>query len=130
MLRVVPAFSEFYTQFGRPLPLSTRIVVGVSNLVVGNLPVISVGVIAALIGLVSWWKQPGQRTRIDRMLLELPWAGETVRKFATAQLARTLATLLGGGIPLVNALEIGGRSMTNRYLAARSRRGHPTRARG
>ena len=118
VLRVVPAFSEFYTQFGRPLPLSTRIVVGVSNLVVGNLPVISVGVIAALIGLVSWWKQPGQRTRIDRMLLELPWAGETVRKFATAQLARTLATLLGGGIPLVNALEIGGRSMTNRYLAA------------
>src|SRR4249920_3594974 len=54
VLRVVPAFSEFYSQFGRPLPLSTRIVVGVSNLVVGNLPVISVGVIAALIGLVSW----------------------------------------------------------------------------
>src|SRR5438874_3278352 len=118
VLRVVPAFSEFYTQFGRPLPLSTRIVVGVSNLVVGNLPVIAVGVIAALIGLVSWWKQPGQRTRIDRIVLELPWAGETVRKFATAQLARTLATLLGGGIPLVNALEISGRSMTNRYLAA------------
>ena len=40
------------------------------------------------------------------MLLELPWAGETVRKFSTSQLARTLATLLGGGIPLVNALEI------------------------
>jgi type IV pilus assembly protein PilC len=118
VLRVVPAFSEFYTQFGRPLPLSTRIVIGVSGFVVGNLPVISVGVIAALIGLVSWWKQPGQRTRIDRLLLELPWAGETVRKFGTAQLARTLATLLGGGIPLVNALEIGGRSMTNRYLAA------------
>jgi type IV pilus assembly protein PilC len=66
---------------------------------------------------VSWWKQPGQHTRVDRWLLQLPWAGETVRKFATAQLARTLATLLGGGIPLVNALEIGGRAMTNRYLA-------------
>ena len=43
------------------------------------------------------------------MLLRLPWAGETVRKFATSQLARTLATLLGGGIPLVNALEIAGK---------------------
>jgi type IV pilus assembly protein PilC len=118
VLRVVPAFSDFYTQFGRQLPLSTRIIIGVSNLVVGNFPVIIVGLIAAVIGFVSWWKQPGQRTRIDRMLLELPWAGETVRKFATAQLARTLATLLGGGIPLVNALEIGGRSMTNRFLAA------------
>src|SRR5215467_5550995 len=117
VFRVVPAFSEFYSQFGRELPLSTRIVVGFSSLVTGNLPLILVGLIAASVGVVAWWKQPGQRTRIDRMLLELPWAGETIRKFATAQLAHTLATLLGGGIPLVNALEIGGRSMTNRFLA-------------
>ena len=117
VLRVVPAFSEFYSTFGKELPLSTRIIVGISDLVVGNFLLIVVGVIAGVIALASWWKQPGQRTRIDRMLLELPWAGDTMRKFSTAQLARTLATLLGGGIPLVNALEIGGRSMTNRYLA-------------
>src|SRR5215468_4799296 len=118
VFRVVPAFSEFYSQFGRELPLSTRIIVGFSSLVTSNFPLILVGLIAAGAGLVAWWKQPGQRTRIDRMLLELPWAGETIRKFATAQLAHTLATLLGGGIPLVNALEIGGRSMTNRFLAS------------
>ena len=47
---------------------------------------------------------------------ELPWVGATVRKFSTSQLARTLATLLGGGIPLVNALEIAGRAMTNRHF--------------
>lgn len=117
VLRVVPAFSEFYSQFGKALPLSTRVIVGVSNFVVGNFALLVIGVIAAAIAAVSWWKRPGQRVRIDRILLELPWAGETVRKFATAQLARTLATLLGGGIPLVNALEIGQRSMTNRYLA-------------
>jgi type IV pilus assembly protein PilC len=117
VLRVVPAFSEFYSTFGKDLPLSTRIIVGISNVVVGNFPIIVIAVIAGVIALVTWWKQPGQRTRIDRVLLELPWAGETVRKFSTAQLARTLATLLGGGIPLVNALEIGGRSMTNRFLA-------------
>ena len=117
VLRVVPAFSEFYSQFGKELPLSTRIIVGISNTVVGNFPIIVIGVIAGVVALVSWWKRPGQHTRVDRWLLQLPWAGETVRKFATAQLARTLATLLGGGIPLVNALEIGGRAMTNRYLA-------------
>jgi len=50
-------------------------------------------------------------------VLTVPWLGETVRKFATAQMARTLATLLGGGIPLVNAIEIAGRSMSNRHLA-------------
>jgi len=117
VLRVVPAFSEFYANFGKELPLSTRIVIGVSNFAVGNLPFIVIGLIAAAIALSSWWKQPGQRTRIDRMLLELPWAGGTLRKFSTAQLARTLATLLGGGIPLVNALEISGRAMTNRHMA-------------
>jgi type IV pilus assembly protein PilC len=117
VLRVVPAFSEFYSQFGKQLPLSTRIIVGISDVVVGNFPFIVIGVVAAAVAVTAWWKQPGQRTRIDGMLLKLPWAGETVRKFATAQLARTLATLLGGGIPLVNALDIGSRSMTNRYLA-------------
>jgi type IV pilus assembly protein PilC len=118
VLRVVPAFSEFYSQFGRALPLSTRIVVGTSRAIVSNFGIIIATLAATAIALVTWWKRPGQRTRIDRMLLELPWAGETVRKFSTSQLARTVATLLGGGIPLVNALEISGRSMTNRFLAS------------
>jgi type IV pilus assembly protein PilC len=117
VLRVVPAFSEFYSGFGRALPLSTRIVVGVSTTVVANFWIIVAALAAIGLALVTWWKQAGQRTRIDRMLLEMPWAGATVRKFSTSQLARTLATLLGGGIPLVNALEIAGRAMTNRFLA-------------
>lgn len=118
VFRVVPAFSEFYGQFGRELPLSTRIIIAISNVVVGNAPLIAVGIVVGAVALASWWKRPGQRTRIDRMLLEVPWAGETIRKFGTSQLARTLATLLGGGIPLVNALDIASRAMTNRYLAA------------
>jgi type IV pilus assembly protein PilC len=85
--------------------------------VVRNLVLLLVGVAAAGIGGWSWLTRPGQRARVDHMLLEIPWAGKTVRKFATAQLARTLATLLGGGIPLVNALEIAVRAMSNRYLS-------------
>jgi type IV pilus assembly protein PilC len=117
VLRVVPAFSEFYSNFNKQLPLSTRIVVAVSNGVVHNLLFLIVGIAAAGIGGWGWLTHPGQRARVDRMLLEIPWAGKTIRKFATAQLARTLATLLGGGIPLVNALEIAVRSLNNRYLA-------------
>jgi len=117
VLRVVPAFSEFYANFGRQLPLSTRIVVAVSNGVVRNLLFLLVVAVGGVIAGWSWFKQPGQRLRIDRMLLEIPWAGRTIRKFVTAQLARTLATLLGGGIPLVNALEIAVRSLSNRYFA-------------
>ena len=117
VIRVVPAFSEFYANFGKQLPLSTRIVVGLSNVVVGNFWLILLGIVGAIAAVAAWVRQPGQRTHLDKVLLELPWAGQTVRKFSTAQLARTLSTLLGGGIPLVNALEISSAAMTNRYLA-------------
>ena len=116
VLRVVPAFSSFYENFGKELPLSTRIIVGVSNGIVGNLWLILIVVGGGAAAAAAWAKQPGQRPRIDRMLLEIPWAGNTFRKFATAQMARTLATLLGGGIPLVNGLDIVIQSMSNQYL--------------
>ena len=44
--------------------------------------------------------------------------GDIARKFATSQMARTLATLLGGGLPLVNALDIAAKSVGNRFMAA------------
>jgi type IV pilus assembly protein PilC len=117
VLRVVPAFSEFYMNFDRELPLSTRVIVGISDVLVAQFWLFALGGVSAVAGVMAWLKRPGQRVRVDRMLLQLPWAGPTVRKFSTAQAARTLATLLGGGIPLVNALEIAGSAMTNRHLA-------------
>jgi type IV pilus assembly protein PilC len=117
VIRVVPGFSSFYANFGRELPLSTRMIVGVSDFLVTNLWLIGIALAAIVVSAVGWVKQPGQRTRVDALLLQLPWAGDTVRKFATSQFARTLATLLGGGLPLVNGLEVAGAAMTNRYLA-------------
>ena len=58
----------------------------------------------------------GEREPVDRMMLRVPALGGIAQKFATSQAARTLATLLGGGIPLVNALEIAARSTGNRYM--------------
>jgi type IV pilus assembly protein PilC len=117
VLRVVPAFSDFYANFDRGLPLSTQIIVGVSNAVVSNLAFILIGVVGVGVAAVTWSRQPAQRHRLDKWVLELPWVGETARKFFTSQLARMLATLLGGGIPLVNALEISVRSLSNQHLA-------------
>jgi type IV pilus assembly protein PilC len=117
VLRVVPAFSDFYGNFDRPLPLSTQLIVAVSQFAVSNILLIVAITGGAVAALMIWTRRPGQRARVHHLMLRLPWAGETLRKFATAQLARTLATLLGGGIPLVNALEISVRSISNRYLA-------------
>ena len=117
VLRVVPAFSEFYGNFGRQLPLSTRIVVALSNGVVSNLVFIALAAVGAAVAGVAWSRQPGARLRLDKWVLEIPWVGETALKFFTSQMARMLATLLGGGIPLVNALEICLRSLSNRHLS-------------
>jgi type IV pilus assembly protein PilC len=118
VLRVVPAFSSFYANFGRELPLSTRVIVAISNTLVANFALIVVATLAAGFGIVAWLRRPGQRLRVDQFVLGLPWVGSAIRKFATSQLARTLATLLGGGIPLVQALEIAARAMSNRFLAS------------
>jgi type IV pilus assembly protein PilC len=50
-------------------------------------------------------------------VLRVPLIGPIAAKFATSQMARTLATLLGGGLPLATALEIAARSIGNRYMA-------------
>lgn len=117
VLKVVPAFGEFYETFDAELPLSTRFIMAVSNVAVANVWLILAALVGGSVALVVWTRQPGQRERFDAVVLRVPWAGPTARKFATSQVARTLATLLGGGIPLVNALEIGSRSMTNRFMA-------------
>jgi type IV pilus assembly protein PilC len=116
VIQVIPTFSGFYASFNAELPLSTRIIVAVSNVVRANLLLIVLSLVASAVAFYAWIKQPGQRARFDRALMKLPWIGGSVHKFATAQLARTLATLLGGGIPLVNALEIASRSTGNRYM--------------
>ncbi len=116
VIRVVPAFSGFYASFEHPLPVTTRVLIAVSNLIVSNIWFIVAGAAAVVVGFGGVFRQPRQRERLHGVLLRLPWVGGTFRKFATAQLSRTLATLLSGGIPLVNALEISVRSMSNRSL--------------
>jgi type IV pilus assembly protein PilC len=116
VLKVVPTFADFYGSFDAELPLSTRLIVGVSNVIRQNFLLLTIAAASAVVTVMAWLRRPGQRARLDRILLKLPFAGPSMHKFATSQLARTLATLLGGGIPLVNALEIASRSSGNRHI--------------
>ena len=118
VLKVVPAFSDFYVSFGANLPLVTRIIVGVSDVIRAQLLLIVIALVAAIAGAVTWIRQPGQQARFDRMVLRIPVVGNIAAKFATSQMARTIATLLGGGLPLVNALEIAAKSIGNQFMAA------------
>ena len=117
VLRVVPEFGLFYQQFDRPLPLSTRIIVQVSDFVRSYFLLIIGVVVAGSLMFWAWIREPAQRERFDRWVLQLPALGQIARKFSISQAARTLATLLGGGIPLVNAIDVAARSIKNRYIA-------------
>jgi type IV pilus assembly protein PilC len=118
VFKLVPEFSKFYASFDAELPLLTRAILSVSTTLNEHAALVGLAAIAAAVAGLVWFRQPGQRRRVDRALLSLPWLGDVVRKFGTAQLARTLSTLLGGGLPLVNALEVAGRAVSNRHLAA------------
>jgi type IV pilus assembly protein PilC len=117
VIKVVPAFSDFYQTFGAELPLITRIIVRVSDFVRTELLLIVIALATAVAALLTWVRHPGQQARFDHAILRLPVVGGIAAKFATSQMARTLATLLGGGLPLVNALEIAARSIGNQYMA-------------
>jgi len=117
VLKVVPAFSDFYGTFGAELPLVTKIIVRVSAVIREEWLLILIGLAVGTVAFTVWLKQPGQKSRFDRAILGLPLLGEVARKFATSQMARTLATLLGGGLPLVNALDISAQSVGNQFFA-------------
>jgi len=117
VLKVVPSFSDFYASFGANLPLVTRIIVAISDFVRGQFLLLVIGIVVVVGSLLAWIRQPGQKARFDRIVLGIPVVGDIAAKFATSQMARTLATLLGGGLPLVHALDIAARSVGNQHMA-------------
>ena len=117
VLRVVPAFTEFYATFDAELPLATRAIIAVSTGVRAQWWLLLAVVVGTVAACIVWLQRPGQQARLDRYVLRIPVIGSIAIKFATSQAARTLATLLGGGLPLVNSLETTAKSVGNRYVA-------------
>jgi type IV pilus assembly protein PilC len=116
VIKVVPTFADFYGSFAADLPLSTRMIVALSNFVLTQGWLILLAVVGAAMAFRTWIRQPGRGAEFDRLLLKLPFVGASFHKFSTSQMARTLATLLGGGIPLLNSLEITARASGNRHM--------------
>jgi type IV pilus assembly protein PilC len=119
-LFVVPRMSDLFKNFGAELPLITQVVVGISTWVAANLiwlgPILAGMVVAAWL----WARTPSGKLTLDGLLLKLPVVGPLLIQLAVAQATRSLATLLAGGITLVESWEIAAESITNRELRRRS----------
>src|SRR6185436_13863084 len=117
---VVPRMSDLFTGFGNNLPTVTVFVLAISGGLTRNaiwlIPTVAVSSIAIFI----WSRTPQGRLTIDRFALRLPLAGKLLVQMTTAQASRSLATLLAGGITIVESWEIAAESITNLELRQRS----------
>src|SRR5581483_2349370 len=111
---VMPRFVEMYADLGSALPLPTRMLMSVVErfYVVG--PAVAAAVALGVWSWRRWASSDAARRRLDRARERLPWIGDITCMATTAQLARSLAALLAGGTPLVEALRTAGGAVERR----------------
>jgi type IV pilus assembly protein PilC len=117
---VVPRMSELFTGFAGDLPLPTKIVVGLSHWLTANVFWFGPLVIGGAVLFYLWSRTLHGRLKLDAFVLKIPFAGQLVVQLSVAQATRSLATLLAGGITLVESWEIASESISNRELRRRS----------
>ena len=116
MIFVIPIFAAFFTKSGVPLPLPTRIVIGMSNAVANYWYLILLGALGLGFLFRTWYRTESGRLAVDRFLLKAPIFGPLLRKIAVARFTRTLSALLGGGVPIIDALRITAKTAGNRVI--------------
>jgi len=118
MSYVIPKFGELYSGLNTQLPIPTQVLIAVSTAFQNNLLLIAPLLVASGIGLVFLAGTSVGRNRIDEFKLKAPIVGNLWTMFSMAQLSRTLATLLQGGIPLLSALEVAREATGNRVISS------------
>lgn len=111
---LIPMFQNMYTELGGTLPLLTRIMVGISNFVRGWWFIVFPALFALFFGLREL-KRSKQGIRVwDRIKLKIPMRiGDIIRKIVMARFSRTLATLVSSGVPILQAIDITGKTAGN-----------------
>ena len=117
LIKVIPEFQAFFDGLGVELPLPTRVLLVISAALRTNVHWILLGLVAAAVGVHLWIRREGSGVALDRFLLTVPYLGGLMRMYATSQLTRTLAALLAGGLPLLNAIEVAAASLGNRAMS-------------
>lgn len=118
LLVVVPQFDNLLSGMHGKLPLITQIVMAASQGVRAYGLIGAAALAAAVFGLRQWLRLPAARKRVDRLVLRAPMIGKVIVNAETAAFARTLGSLVEGGVPLPTALAIAQRSVSNAHMAA------------
>jgi len=113
MVAVVPEITKMFKSQGKTLPLNTRFLIWVADVIRGYLFFIVVFWVGAILGFRAWIKSPTGRPTWHRFVLRLPMVGDLARKVNVARFARTLGTMLQAGVPMLRALDTAKEIMGN-----------------
>ncbi len=106
LIFVVPTLTSTFTELHVPLPLATRIIVAVSNFMVANVALVFLGLIAIIIGSITFVRSRTGSNVVLSGALYLPVINELIRETYAARASRTLSSLLSSGVPVLEALSI------------------------
>jgi len=115
---VVPKFTTMFSSRGMELPLPTRIIAGLSDLVRTWWPLLLAAGAAGAWSLKRAWRHPGSRRRIDSALHRIPGIGDLLRYSALTRFASIFGLTLQSGLSLIDALEMAGRASGRPLLQA------------
>ena len=116
LIFVIPTFESMFASVNLELPLPTRIVIAMSQLLQGFWWLMGLVAIAIVFLTRQYYRTEGGRLNIDRALLSMPVLGDLLRKSAVSRFTRTLSTLLSSGVSILEGLEITARTAGNQVI--------------
>ncbi|GAA3719224.1 type II secretion system inner membrane protein GspF [Sphingomonas cynarae] len=120
MMFVVPQVVEQFDTVGQELPLLTRMVIALSDFLVGWWWVMLLAIVLAAVATWRLLKEPSIRLSFDTRLLKLPLVGRLLRDLHAARMARTLGTMVASRLPLLDGLTLTAGTIHNRRLRVAS----------
>jgi type IV pilus assembly protein PilC len=114
---LVPVFEKIFKDFGGDLPAITKFTVWLSHMITGRWYVM-IAVVAGIVWLFRYWKKTDRgRIQWDKLKLKFPMKiGGIVQKVALARFSRTFSGLIAAGVPMLEAIDITGRTSGNRVI--------------
>jgi len=113
---LIPKLSALFEELEQTLPLITQVLLAVATVVGKIWWLLLLFIVVCALGIRWYMRSPGGREALDVYALRLPLLGPVWQKMAVSRLARTFGTMLGGGVPILAALEISGNAVGNRPM--------------
>lgn len=113
LIFVVPTFEGIFKDLGGELPAPTKVLMSISRFIRGNVLFLIGGIFASVFGFKKLKRKPAFIRAKDKLMLRLPVFGDLFTSTAIARMATTLASSLGSGVPLLDALRLSGNVAAN-----------------